>query len=335
MRTAFHQYFQPAETFIEQAWKDGFIAYDASALLNIYGYSTETRDGLVALIEKSAPRVHQPYQFGLEYARQRSSAILKQVGNYQSARRSLEDVRQKIQGRNNHPFLSEASLTKYREILDEFSAQERELERLVGADPYAERLLKAFESRIGPKPSPERLMELHAQAQQRYDSKIPPGYEDQGEKPERDAYGDYIGWRQLMEIAMDVKSHALLVIDDVKADWWQRHGKDGRRIIGPEPRLREEFFAETGQHVFLYTSEYFLRTAKAQNFAEIRTEMILDVAESLEVQRGAQLATEPKRERSSFASEKSEVPAITEELSLTKGLAASDEKKSAPLTKGA
>lgn len=93
MHTALHQYFQPAVADLNLAWEQGVLAFDASVLLNIYGYSDETREGLVALIEQRSGLVCQPYQFALEYARRRATTILKQVANYQSAQRNLEETR--------------------------------------------------------------------------------------------------------------------------------------------------------------------------------------------------------------------------------------------------
>jgi hypothetical protein len=332
MRKALHQYFQPSEADLNDAWERGVIAYDASVLLNIYGYSDETREGLVALIEKRAASVRQPHQFALEYARQRSTTILKQVGHYQNARKGLEDVKATILGKNNHPFLSETCLKHYDEILAELRTRERAMERLVGADPYAERLLATFEGRVSAQPSQEELTKLHAEAQQRYDSGIPPGYEDVREKPGVEAYGDYIGWRQLMDIASESKKHLILVVDDTKADWWQRHGKSKDRIIGPEPRLREEFFHTTGQHVFLYTSENYLRTASARQVATISQNIIQEVAASLEVQREASTQSEEKQELAR-ASSTDKAEAVPPSSRLTKDDTDAQPKSSPDLTK--
>jgi PIN like domain len=82
MRKAFHQFFRPAPEKLSELWQHGLLSFDASVLLNVYGYSRKTRDDLVELIEKNAARARLPHQFGWEFARNRSSVIVKQVHNY-------------------------------------------------------------------------------------------------------------------------------------------------------------------------------------------------------------------------------------------------------------
>ena len=74
-------------------WQHGLLSFDASVLLNVYGYSRKTRDDLVELIEKNALRVRLPHQFGWEFARNRSSVIVKQIHNYLKVEEALRKIR--------------------------------------------------------------------------------------------------------------------------------------------------------------------------------------------------------------------------------------------------
>ncbi len=52
MRKILHQYFKPTKEELRELWEHGLFSFDASVLLNVYGYSGETRDQLVDFIEK-------------------------------------------------------------------------------------------------------------------------------------------------------------------------------------------------------------------------------------------------------------------------------------------
>ena len=140
------------------------------------------------------------------------------------------------------------------------------MEKLVGSDPYAERMFDIFDGRVGTCPTPEQRLQLEADAQKRYDKLIPPGFADVKEKGIPDSYGDCIAWIQLMEIAKNENKGIILVIDDVKEDWWLLERK---RTLGPRPELLEEFTRMTEQLFYMYNSESFLQAAKEFASAEI------------------------------------------------------------------
>ena len=87
MRSTFRQYFRPTRDELIELWQHGLFSFDASVLLNVYGYSKETREELVTFFENNADRVRLPHQFGLEYSRNRSKVIDKQVHNWRVADR--------------------------------------------------------------------------------------------------------------------------------------------------------------------------------------------------------------------------------------------------------
>ena len=144
MRKAFSQYFRPTEDELRRLWDTGLFSFDASVLLNVYGYSHETRDDLVGLIERNSVRICLPHQFGLEYARNRSAVIVKQVTNYLKVEKELEDIKTgSIAPKREHPFLSAQAMEAYASIQKELEESRRTLERMLGSDPYSEKLLGA------------------------------------------------------------------------------------------------------------------------------------------------------------------------------------------------
>jgi hypothetical protein len=263
-----------------------------SVLLNVYGYSGDTREELVTLIEKNSDRVRLPHQFGLEYARNRCRVVIKQVHNYLSAEKELARIRSTyIAPKRDHPFLTKKSLDAYDSIQQELAESRNTLEQLIGFDAYAEKLIRIFEGKISQTPSPEQLLKLCSEAEERYRKLIPPGYSDIKEKAGADAYGDYIGWYQLMEIAKLEHKGIIFVIDDFKEDWWQI---ERERTVGPRPELLSEFNCVTEQKLYMYTSENFLRAAQRFMAADIGAGVIEEVTQRLESQRQTQRATETK-----------------------------------------
>ncbi len=283
MRKLLRHWFRMPEANERALWQTGLFSFDASALLNIYAYSNETRDELIKLIEANVDRVRLPYQFGLEYARNRAAVIVKQVKNYLQADKDLQDFQKKhLEPKRDHPHLSAKSINTIKAVRDELSDRRQEMENFISIDPYANRTLDAFEGKLGPIPTEEELKQLQDEAAARYAKRIPPGYADLKDKGAPDAYGDFVGWSQLIAIAKREQKGFILVIDDLKEDWWFI---EGERTVGPRPELIDEFFKLTGQQLWIYTSENFLRAAKTFTNAEIRDEAIEEVTERLASQR--------------------------------------------------
>ena len=279
MRKVFHQYFRPSSDELNELWQQGLLSFDASVLLNVYGYSRKTRDNLVEFIEMRSDRVRLPHQFGLEFARNRSSVIVKQVHNYLRVEEELRKIRDTyLEPKRDHPYLTKKSSRAYQAIMNELEESRKVMEKLVSSDPYADRMFTIFDGRVGKCPTPEELLEMEAEAQRRFDKTIPPGYADVKEKGVPQACGDYIGWRQLMEIAKLENKGVILVTDDVKEDWWLL---ERGRTLGPRPELLEEFSRVTGQRFYMYNSDNFLRAAKEFTSIEIREDVLEEVSERL------------------------------------------------------
>jgi hypothetical protein len=321
MRKAFRHYFKPLDAELRELWEHALFSFDASVLLNVYGYSNETRERLVDFIVKNAERVRLPHQFGLEYARNRSSVIVKQVNNYHKVEKQLREIRNvDIAPKREHPYLSKKSLKAYEQIQTELEQNRKAMEKLISSDPYAEKILAMLEGRVSPCPTSEELQQLHGEAKQRYEKLIPPGFEDVTQKDVPDAYGDYVGWHQLMQIAKAEERGVILVIDDLKGDWWYI---ERERTVGPRPELVLEFTEVTRQQFYMYTSESFLRAAKQFTSAEIREEVIEEVTQHLASQRETQLPTVLK-------AIPAETPTSDVEKSVGSPLAKSSELKSTP-----
>lgn len=288
MRAKFHQYFKPLESEIKTLWANGLFSFDASVLLNVYGYSDETCEDLVAFLEKNAERIRLPHQFALEFSRNRASVIIKQIDNHIAAEKDLKKILNvHFEPKRDHPYLSDEALSAFHGITQELSESREEMEGLLSYDPFCDRMLSVFNGRTGAEPTSEECAQFHKEAQQRYAALVPPGYCDLKQKPIPDAYGDCVAWMQLIQIAKTEKKDLVLAIDDLKEDWWQI---EHERTVGPRPELLKEFFELSGQRLYLYNSFSFLRAAKQYGAADILDRVIREIEIRLESQRQEKFA---------------------------------------------
>lgn len=102
--------------------------------------------------------------------------------------------------------------------------------------------------------------------------KIPPGFKDNSKNINK--YGDLIIWKELIKKAKFENKSFILIIDDLKEDWWLRlQGK----TISPRQELSQELYNDTQQLFYLYTPDRFLEFAgKSEN---VKQETINEVRE--------------------------------------------------------
>jgi cell division protein FtsB len=265
MRKVLHEFFRPTKEEFEQLWKNALITFDASSLLNLYGYSAETNAQLIEAYEKFNERIILPYQFALEYSRNRANVISKQIANFQRAEKDLVELRKKNDVTQEQPYLSKQSIDAVEAILKELATGRSKMEQSMASDESSDLLLKLFDGKIGAEPSAAELSAFYVEGKERYAKRTPPGFEDMKAKGEPGCYGDFIAWKQIMAVAAERKRDFILVTDDDKEDWWHY---EASRAVGPLPALRKEFRTVTGQSIWIYRTEGFLRAAK--EFAEVK-----------------------------------------------------------------
>ena len=130
-----------------------------------------------------------------------------------------------------------------------------------------ERLTDLLDGRVGAKWQPEQLKALGREGEERYASKIPPGYMDsKKDAGQHDKFGDLIIWKDIMAKAKTKKRPIVFISDDAKEDWWWI---DRGRKLGARPELIEEFNEVSGQAFHIYEFGQFLRIA-ADRHPEIK-----------------------------------------------------------------
>jgi hypothetical protein len=260
MKQTFPGYYRPTPTEFSDLWTSARFALDANVLLNLYGYSSTTRKRLLELLESVGPRLWMPHQFAFEFQRNRAKAILEQVENYKTiAAQFTKVLDQHLKPTHRHPFITKRSMTALETIRRELDKGRRQHEALLSDDPIFDKMTSLLTGRVGAAPDRQSLDGLHDEARRRYGAKIPPGYADM-EKPEPDRFGDYVGWRQILDHGTKEACSLVLVTDDLKEDWWSY--TRGDRTIGPRPELIAEYLEVCKKPFYMYTLEQFIRYAQ-------------------------------------------------------------------------
>lgn len=255
MKKSFIGYYTPTESEFGQLWSSARIVVDANVLLAVYGLSPSTRDTLLAVLEIVRERLWIPNQFALEFQRNRVARILEEVKHYEDARRNLKSILDdQFRSRTRHPFVSEGIEKELEGICENMLQGKMEQEKLLSSDPHFAKITQLFEGRVGAPYNENDLGQAYDVARKRFSERVPPGYKD-SDKPEPERYGDYVGWRQILDFATKNQASVILVTDDTKEDWWRR---EGAQTFGPRPELVAEFRGYCSGLFYMYSSDRFL-----------------------------------------------------------------------------
>lgn len=255
MKKAFVGYYTLSESEFRELWKTARIIVDANVLLAIYGLSPSTRKALLRLLESLKKRLWIPHQFALEYQRNRLAKILEQIKRYEDVHKNLNSVlNEELRSGTRHPFVSKKVESGLEKVCAELIEGKAEQEKLLVSDPYLAKTTELFEGRVGAPYSEADLAQAYDAARKRYADKIPPGFKD-SDKPEPARFGDYVGWRQILDFGVKNNASVILVTDDAKEDWWRI---ERNRAFGPRPELIAEFQNSCHCLFYMYPSDRFL-----------------------------------------------------------------------------
>lgn len=276
MRNLFPGYFKPTREELSRLWNEGLIVPDTNVWLDPYRMSQETTDALLGILEAFRERIRVPYQFAQEFARNRFELLVQHRFVYRDRVELVRNLIAELQSKRSHPFLPSEQIDGLEKIRIAFELEERKHQDLITQDPMLERILGLMEPNVGP--PPDDLPKWHDEAKSRYAKQIPPGYKDQ-KKDEPDCWGDFLGWRQMIAIAINEKKPVVFVTSDVKEDWWWRIKGE---TIGPRHELKAEFYKESGVPFYIYRTDQFVKMASEHLERDLPPRTIEELAETRE-----------------------------------------------------
>lgn len=273
MKERFKEYIAPTEEEKRTIWENATIVFDTNILFNLYRYTAETRDDLLAVMEEHRDHLWMPYQVGFEYFNKRLEIIDKIACAHNVLKEKLNELKPKIEEAfnkdySNHPLIKrdeffaayDEAIISVHTKLDEWMQQMPDYR---ADDTILTRLLSLYDGKTGEDSTPEQLAAIYKEGEARFKESVPPGYKDWKKKEnegKRHQSGDLIIWKQMMDYAKTNGTDIIFVTEDQKEDWW--YILDGK-IESPRAELLREFKKETDKTLLMYRQKGFLTDARA------------------------------------------------------------------------
>ncbi|MBR0380908.1 MAG: DUF4935 domain-containing protein [Eubacterium sp.] len=271
MKNTIREFLEPNKSEKKELWDSAVFVFDTNVFLNMYRYSSKTRQSLLNAFDSLDGRVWIPYQVAYEYMKDRCNVIYESVLRYDSFKNEMrkfeEEARKTL--RLNHDDVEIQELGRY---LGKWLDVNKEKNLLVlnpTQDEILDHILRIFDGKVGRELSEDELESIREEGIKRYDANIPPGYKDvKKKKDENDnnAYGDLVIWTQIIEYAKEKDCGIIYVTHDQKEDWWNIVKG---RTIGPRIELRREFFNKVGQKFHMYSMDGFIENFNIMNDVQI------------------------------------------------------------------
>lgn len=316
MHDSFFGFYPPTSNEFDRIWHEALIIFDTNALLDLYRLPPKAREELFVALEHFKERLWIPYQVGLEVQRNRFKVISTKRKTMSTAMRNAEtllsDLTTKLQGlkleQHNIGFDPNPALSQLGTPLNTLSdaikkAQESE-PTISASDEIRDRLDNILQGRVGSGPrSQEELDTLCADADSRYELRIPPGFADLKEKDGQwfvhdhlkyeNKHGDLILWRQALDFIKEKNIKCVLfVTSEQKEDWWWKEDQD--RIIGPHQELMREMRRVAGVELFwMYRTDAFLQHSEKYTKQIVSPESVADIANLVESDHLSELQRKP------------------------------------------
>jgi hypothetical protein len=232
---------------IEHIWETAIIIVDTNVLLDLYRYNKDTRNSILKSLKKFKNRMYMPYQVATEFFRNRTKIICEETKNIDNLEQELNSILDEhlwkshiMSRRHIASDIKERLKNGINNEISKFCEEVKEINGKINVfqDVILEEIISLFNDNLGNEPTKEALEDLHKEAQYRQDNKIPPGYKDSNKEGNK-KYGDYILWRQIIEIGKSKKKPIIFITSDMKDDWWER---ECGKTIGLLPELKKEAY---------------------------------------------------------------------------------------------
>lgn len=260
MRNTIKEYLDLTETEKQNLWENATIIFDTNVFLNLYRYTSKTREILFLALDNFKDRLWMPNHIAHEFMKNRSSIIWESNHHYESlhseAKKFIDLCRSELKLDADDKNLNELK-TQMEEWIN-IAKRKNLLVSKPCEDEILEKLLDLFDGKVGAAFSEEDLKKIELEGKMRYATKTPPGYKD-SEKQKGDnlnnVYGDLIVWKEILNYASSEKKDIILVTNDQKEDWWETlHNQ----TLGPRIELKREFIKNTSQKFHMYSMKSFI-----------------------------------------------------------------------------
>ena len=231
--------------------KTATIVLDTNVLLNFYRWSKNTSIEFLKILEQIKERIWIPYQVLSEFFQRRLNVIEEKRSKLNEIIKEIDKIIKKLEEQRE---FKSYNFKKEKKIF--IKAQKSILNKIESDLPNKnndwifETITNLFEGKHGQPFSEEEYNKIIEEGEVRYKQEIPPGYKDDNNK-----FGDLLIWKEIIFYAKENKKDVIFITDDQKEDWWWLDNK--KQKISPRIELIREFYNETGQLFWMYTSHRF------------------------------------------------------------------------------
>jgi len=205
MKSVFIGHFRPTQDEFTKLWNEAIFAIDANVLLNLYRYSSGTRNELEKSLNEIKDKVFITHQAAKEFLKNRLNVTTGQAEEYKKAISSINSLLTTLSSNDRHPFLPDSELPKLKsyadKLIDILEEQQKSLLEKLTDDEILDFVEKLFDGKTGHPLNHERLIEIAKEGEERYRLETPPGYKDNKKDNTTDPYrkyGDLIVWHQIL-----------------------------------------------------------------------------------------------------------------------------------------
>ena len=98
MKTKLKEYIPLSENKRKEIWNDGVFVLDANVLLNLFRYSKQSSDELIAIIKNHKDNIWLPYQVALEFFNNRIGVITGINSNFETLKAKVSEIDYILEG---------------------------------------------------------------------------------------------------------------------------------------------------------------------------------------------------------------------------------------------
>jgi hypothetical protein len=308
MREQFPWFLDPTEDELQRLWEEATFAFDANVLLNLYRVDRETTEDYFKIFRALNGRIFLPHEAAHQFFQNRRNVIRTEQNSFSKAKEEVEkwgerrkvfnnikdqlrggdigqiiadEIESVFEGREDYEGKVEAvkkDLVRRIEDLEERFTPTETTRANAEEDEILDKLMEIFEGKTG-SVLEEDMGDLREEAQERYESKQPPGYEDyEGGDMSRGECEDFLIWKQLMDFAKRESEDVVFITGEEKEDWWEKD--DDHNIIRPRHELLREFSRKTGQTCWTLTTERMVMSAEERLEVYVRDKSVEQIGKT-------------------------------------------------------
>lgn len=130
MRATIWEYLVPSPEEKEALWNNCVFVFDTNVLLNLYRYTSITRDTLLAAFDDLKERVWLPHQVAYEFGKDRCDVIYETVEKYKNIEKVEQDFISRLMTELRLK-ANDKSLIQLQGSIDAWTAEQRKRNLLV------------------------------------------------------------------------------------------------------------------------------------------------------------------------------------------------------------